>query len=532
MMMLLLLLMRLALLSDEPYIYYKLQPRDLAAHSPRFAMEKSNVLPSNGRAVAPGIPPSLWKSAGSAIVLTSLLSLVWPMVHPPLYRNKLTRTEFDLGLRQCARANQHPFVDYSYPSFRLDDRNTSAPITFYQNATLINGDGQITHEVDIEIQDGIIVHVGQLDSHSPDALVVDVAGRYLSPGLIDMHSHVGVRQEPQILMNEDVSETSQPVTPMGRAIDGFKPSDRGIKIVASGGTTTSLVLTGASNLISGEGMLVKHKDSMSVWELQVDTTNGGSSPKPQRYLKMACGENTKQKFQNTRTGPVSREGESIHMRRAFEEAQNLRLRQDAWCEHASTGGAHLLDEPYPTSLQWQTLVDVLRGDIGVHVHCYQSQDVFSEFDHADEFGYNITALHHVTQAHEMLDEIKKRGTMLATFSDEGGFKNENYHASWYMNKLAAAAGIPLALTTDHPAKHGQFFALEAQIAHHFQLDEKLAIASLTSVPAKAMGVDNRYDPAVFFLFSFFHNGILKRAVELAGFVQDMMPTLWFGIPIH
>jgi len=91
----------------------------------------------------------------------------------------------------------------------------------------------------------------------------------------------------------------------------------------------------------------------------------------------------------------------------------------------------------------------------------------------------------------MLEEIKKRGSMLATFSDEGGFKNENYHSSWYMLRKAAEAGIPIALTTDHPAKHGQFLAMEAQIGHHFNFDEKLAIASITSVAAKYLGLDNR-----------------------------------------
>ncbi|KAI1385486.1 uncharacterized protein F4822DRAFT_345518 [Hypoxylon trugodes] len=453
-------------------------------------MEKMRLLQpiEGGRPQKSRIGPS-WRSIVPVTVLATLL-LAWKGICPaptPI----LTSTELSEGLRQCARNQQRPFVDYSLASDRLKARDLEAPIKIFQNATLIDGDGRILSEIDVEVQDGIITYVGGRRAETiADATIINVAGRFLSPGLIDMHSHVGLRQEPQIWMNADVTESSQVITPWSRAIDGFKPHDEGIKIVASGGTTTSLILTGASNLISGEGMVVKHKQSNSVWELEIDSTSNGKSPKRQRYLKMACGENIKQNFQNAPAGPISRQGESGYVRFAYEEARNLRDRQDAWCERASAGGVGL-DIPYPTSLHWQTLVDVLRGDLSVHLHCYQTQDVFAEYDHADEFGFNISALHHITQAHEMLDEIKKRGSMLATFSDEGGFKNENYHSSWYMLKKAAEAGIPIALTTDHPAKHGQFFAQEAQIGHHFGLEEKLAIASMMSVPAKALGLDNR-----------------------------------------
>ncbi|KAJ9131800.1 Composite domain of metallo-dependent hydrolase [Pleurostoma richardsiae] len=431
-----------------------------------------------------------WKSLVPAAVLTALL-LAWPARHQLRPKCTLSAAELTDGLELCSKDRQHPFVDYSLASRRLLARDSGAPLKIFRNVTLIDGDGYIKHEVQIEVQDGIIAYVGGERRSGPgDATIVDIAGRYLTPGLIDMHSHVGLRQEPQIWMNEDVTESTFPLSPWSRAIDGFKPGDEAIKIIASGGTTTSLVLTGASNLISGEGYILKHKESLSVWDLQVDSTSNGTSPKPQRQLKMACGENIKQIFSGTPTGPKSRQGESAFVRFAFEEARELRRRQDSWCKRASDGAVGL-DTPYPTSIRLQTLVDVLRGDVSVHLHCYQTQDVFAQYDHADEFGYNITALHHITQAHEMLEEIKKRGSMLATFSDEGGFKNENYHSSWYMLRKAAEAGIPIALTTDHPAKHGQFLAMEAQIGHHFNFDEKLAIASITSVAAKYLGLDNR-----------------------------------------
>lgn len=450
----------------------------------------------------------VWKTILCAVALGGFVSFHWPRLHSPsppppehAHAEGITQAELSHGLELCAANQQRPLTDYSFASRRLAGRNRAADCTVFRNATVIQGDGHITHGLSLVIQDGIITYVGggdasteALSSSCPEAsTVVDLHGRYFSPGLIDLHSHVGLRQQPQLWANEDVTESSVPVSPWARAVDGFKPGDEGIRIVASGGTTTSLVLTGAMNLISGEGMVIKHRHTTSVWEQQIDSTSGGRSPKPRRHLKMACGENIKGQFKNRPTGPVSRQGESGLVRFAFETARHLMQQQDTWCENAAAaaGAARRMAVPYPSSIHDQTLVDVMRGDLYVHVHCYQPQDVFAEFDHADEFGFNITALHHITQAHEMLDEIKKRGTVLATFSDEGGFKNENYHYSWYMLKLAAAAGIPIALTTDHPAKHGQFLAYEAQVAHNFELSEALSLASLLSVPAATIGLDNR-----------------------------------------
>ena len=101
-------------------------------------------------------------------------------------------------------------------------------------------------------------------------------------------------------------------------------------------------------------------------------------------------------------------------------------------------------------------------------------------------------MHHALEAHHVTDLIKSQDTMLATFSDEWGFKKELYQASAYMLAQAAKAGIPIALSSDHPAKNGQFIMYEAQIANHFGLSAELAMASLTGIPAEALGIDNTY----------------------------------------
>ncbi|KAL1881093.1 hypothetical protein Plec18167_003635 [Paecilomyces lecythidis] len=410
----------------------------------------------------------------------------------------------------------------------------SGPRTILHNATLINGDGRVTKDTTIVIQDGIFVNIksgtAALEYTEKDP-IIDLAGRFVTPGLIDMHSHAGVREEPQLWATEDVTETSAPMTPWGRAVDALKPHDQAIRVINSGGITTSLILTGAKNLISGEGAVIKMKRTDSIHELLLDTTENNPYGKPLRYLKMAMGENQKRQFEHTPGGPATRLGESYWFRFAYDKARQLMRKQDRWCEKArSESGRLTLTTEYPTSLQWQTLVDVLRGDIRVNVHGYETEDVFAMFDHADEFGFNITAMHHALHSDLIAREIKERDITIAAFSDSWGDKKELYNVSSYMLRTLAEAGIPVALTRDHPAEHGQWLAYEAQIAHHFGLDADLAISSITSVPARALGLNNRYAERRQ-LCVFVPLILFNIILESDTYSQDMMQTLWYGIDI-
>ncbi|CAG9953226.1 unnamed protein product [Clonostachys rosea f. rosea IK726] len=329
----------------------------------------------------------------------------------------------------------------------------------------------------IEMQDGIIVSVSTVASlsetvtHSSDTTEIDLHGRIVTPGLVDMHSHIGIRETPQLWATEDVTESSSPATPWGRAVDAIKASDQAFPVVASGGVTTSLILTGAKNSISGEGAVLKMKRGESVSDLLVNLT---------------------EQFQNVPGGPVSRLGESYVYRKAYDNARRVKQSQDMWCEMATTkAGRVRLATEYPRSLEWQTLVDVLRGDVRVNIHGYETEDILAMFDHSDEFGFNITALHHGLHADSVADEVKRRNIAVVGFTDSWGDKWENYNVSLYFPKRIADHGIPLAFTRDHPALHGQFLIYEAQIAHHFGVDDELALSSVMSVPAHLIGLDNR-----------------------------------------
>ncbi|KAI1798834.1 hypothetical protein F4811DRAFT_153903 [Daldinia bambusicola] len=408
--------------------------------------------------------------------------------------HQISSEDLRYGLEQCSLNKQHPVVDRNLAASRLATRSAGAR-TILHNATLIDGDGTVVPDCVIEMRGGIFTRVskatqGFLEPASLDDKVVDLLGRIVTPGLVEMHSHAGVRETPQLWATEDVTEISAPVTPWARAVDALKPHDQAIPVIASGGVTTSLVLTGAKNLISGEGVLIKMKRGSSVSELLVNTTESGS--KPQRYLKMAMGENQKRQFQNVPGGPSTRLGESYWFRKAYDSARRVKQEQDRWCEAASTEkGLAAMAREYPRSLEWQTLVDVLRGDVRVNVHGYETEDMLAMFDHADEFGFNITALHHALHTNLIMDQLRDRGIAVAGFSDSWGDKKELYNVSSRLPAMIAEHGIPLALTRDHPAEHGQWLLYEAQIAHHFGLSAESAISSVISVPARLLGIDNR-----------------------------------------
>ncbi|KAI1779135.1 composite domain of metallo-dependent hydrolase [Hypoxylon cercidicola] len=445
-----------------------------------------------------GIKNNVVLTVAVAVITTFFFSSQWYTPHPQenhRYTYQLDATDLEYGLAQCALNQQRPVVNKSLASSRLASRSSVGQRTILYNATLVDGDGTITHECTIEFQNGIFTRVSKaalddLEPTSPEDRVMNLQGRVVTPGLVDMHSHAGVRETPQLWSTEDVSEISAPVTPWARAIDGLKPHDQAIPVIASGGVTTSLVLTGAKNQISGEGVVIKMKQANSVLGMLVNTSESGG--KPQRYLKMAMGENQKRQFENSASGPSTRLGESYWFRKAYDNAARLKRDQDRWCEAASTAqGLMSITREYPRSLEWQTLVDVLRGDVRVNVHGYETEDILAMLDHADEFGFNITAWHHALYADLVMDQIKARNIAVVAFSDSWGDKKELYNVSSDLPRKVTEYGIPFALTRDHPAEHGQWLIYEAQIAHHFGLDAESAISSIISVPARLIGLDNR-----------------------------------------
>ncbi|KAJ0282272.1 hypothetical protein CBS470a_007862 [Colletotrichum nupharicola] len=291
-----------------------------------------------------------------------------------------------------------------------------------RNATLFDGDVVLPDAVDILFEKGLIksVETTREEGDFPsDAVFYNLNRRLVTPGLVDIHSHHLELPFSSVSATADVNEKPQlgPITPFVRAIDGFKPYDPAIKIIASGGVTTSLILPGSGNIIGGQGYLVKNLPSSGengepiVEDLLLE--HGIPEEGRQRYLKMACGENPKHLYGHTRLG------NAWLLRQHLEKARKLKSEQDAWCrtaEHVEAEGfkhvriARFVAEygGFPEDLELEATVALLRGEFNVNIHCYEPEDFERMLAVLHEFGVHPQAFHHALEAWQVPEFLKEQ----------------------------------------------------------------------------------------------------------------------------
>ncbi|KAJ0165915.1 hypothetical protein CTA2_9486 [Colletotrichum tanaceti] len=357
---------------------------------------------------------------------------------------------------------------------------------------------------DVFVESGLVRRVARDIAPSTlpgDVLVYDAAGRPLTSGIIDMHSHAAVHSLPTLHGNEDVSELSADVTPYARSIDGIQPADRQLQVIKSGGVTTSLILPGSSNNVGGEAFAIKHAVGPPDGRNETGVVDMLADPdRVWRHMKMACGENAKQVHGKAgERGPYSRLGESWEFRRAFERAAGIVREQDDWCDRAAAaaggGGLDRVRTYLPNELQWEALVAVLRGQVHVHVHCYTVTDLEAFVDHSNEFKFPVRAFHHAHQTH-LVPEILKRAwgddpPASALFADNMWYKAEAALGSEYAGKHLHDAGLTPIYVSDNPVLNAQHVVLEAAKAYRYGLPYHAALASVTTAPAERLGLARR-----------------------------------------
>ncbi|VUG17959.1 DEBR0S2_20340g1_1 [Brettanomyces bruxellensis] len=409
------------------------------------------------------------------------------------FRQFVHRPEPTPGICQYNNIRPHYYpnehrINGRYKLFNPDD-------ILLENATIIDGDGTVLHSMDLYLSKGTIIDIGHGLGriYSKNVTSVSLDGRFVTPGLVDMHSHFGTRPQPQLYSTEDTNEFTNPVTPYVRAIDGIDPQDPDMDSLLASGVTTHLVLTGSRNLISGESYAIKmhHSPHNQVQELlvQYDLPEKMARNKPVRWMKMAYGENEKNwKLQRGDGYPVSRMGENAVVRGAFDEAKELKEKQDKWCVDPEY---RKLNKEYPSNFKLNSLVDVLRGDINLNIHVYETYDMEALLRTADEYHFQINAFHHALSSWEIPELLKSHNTTIALFADSWGEKKEQYQGTVYQAKLLSDAGIDVAIKTDHPAYPGQELLYYAQVAHNYGLSAEKTIASVTSIPARSIGLGHR-----------------------------------------
>lgn len=336
-----------------------------------------------------------------------------------------TKREFYEGLQKCHdvhdRGLREPVASASRANPRWNPVAGQKEAIVIQNATLFDGESTLDDRVDIIFDAGVIRSVLPTSQHTPlpaNAQVIDVHGSFVTPGLVDMHSHHLLLSFPQLPATKDVNESPLlgPLTSFVRAVDGFNPDDPAIKIIASGGVTSSLIPPGSANVIGGEAYLVKNllrpgpDGEPVIEELLLD--HGIPEAQRQRYLKMACGENPRRFYGHTRLGLA------WLLREELNKARELHARQTEWCQAAfqieesrvgqSQQIANFIDRQgkRPEEFKLETLVALLRGELNLNVHCYTPDDLERMLAVLHEFGVHPRAFHHALSAWQVPEFLK------------------------------------------------------------------------------------------------------------------------------
>jgi imidazolonepropionase-like amidohydrolase len=277
--------------------------------------------------------------------------------------------------------------------------------TFITNAHIIDGAGGEIESGSILITNGRITAIGETIDAGSAAITIDAGGKYVTPGIIDIHSHLGNYPSPSVRAHGDGNEVTSPVTSEVYAEHGVWPQDPGFDEALEGGVTTLHILPGSANLFGGRGVTLRNIASRTV--------QGMKFPGAPYTLKMACGENPKRVY-GSKGGPGSRMGNVAGYRKNWIKAQAYKKKRDK-------GG-----DDFKRDLQLETLADVLDGKILVQMHCYRADEMAQILDIAKEFDYKVTTFHHAIEAYKIGDILAEADTCAAMWADWYGFKMEAY----------------------------------------------------------------------------------------------------------
>ncbi|TFY65180.1 hypothetical protein EVJ58_g2133 [Rhodofomes roseus] len=406
-------------------------------------------------------------------------------------------------LDKCTLLNVKPGPPPDFNLRKQSDRFVAGtPPTLIKNASIWTGrvDGLEVLHGDVLLDGGLIKRVGPIEQDVletyDDLTTIDAAGAWVSPGIVDLHSHQGVDSSPELRGSDDTNSLKGVAQPWLRALDGLNTHSDAYKLSIAGGLTTVLVLPGSANAIGGQGVVIKLRPTdartptglmlESPWEIN-GTVYDPSLSLRWRQMKHACGENPSRVYGFTRMDTT------WSFRQAYETARKIMVSQDEYCAKATSGEWSGLGA-FPDDLQWEALVDVLRGRVKVHNHCYETVDLDDMVRLTNEFKFSIAAFHHAHETYLVPDTLKKaygHPPAVALFASNARYKREAYRGSEFAPRILADNGLAVVMKSDHPVLDSRFLLYEAQQAHHYGLPANLALASVTSTPATVMGMDHR-----------------------------------------
>jgi len=325
----------------------------------------------------------------------------------------------------------------------------------------------------VYIKDGKIAAVGKDVNAPASATVIDAGGKYLTPGIIDSHSHIA--------LDGDVNEATNPITPHMMMIDAFDYQDKEIYHGLAGGVTTSLLLHGSANMIGGQAIVIKHKYGAG--------RDAMLFPGAPRSIKFASGENPKRVYGSRDQLPSTRMGNFEVQREALVQAQDYMREWDAYNAKVKSGDKDAT--PPKHDLKLEALADVLRGKLMVQIHCYRADEMLTEIAMAKEFGYKLRAFHHALEAYKVADQLAAAGVGIATFSDWWGFKQEAWDAIPWNAVIAMRKGVHVAIKSDSEDFARRLNQEAAKTMRYGGATEQEALQMITLNAAWIIGVEDR-----------------------------------------
>jgi len=349
-------------------------------------------------------------------------------------------------------------------------------VILIRNATILTvSHGTIEHG-SILIKDGKIAEVGQSVSAPKDAQVIDAAGQFVMPGIIDCHSHIAA---------ESINEGSVSVSSMVNMAEILNPDDIDIYRDLAGGVTAANILHGSANAIGGQTLVIKLRWGQPAAKLPFEGALPG--------IKFALGENPKRSNFSIpgqpRRYPSTRMGVEETIRDAFSEARDYKKAWDEYNKRVAAGEKNLI--PPRRDLRLEPLVETLEGKRYVHSHCYREDEILMLLRVAKEFGFKVRTFQHVLEGYKVADELAAAGVGASTFSDWWAYKVEAYDAIPYNAALMTRRGVVVSINSDdaEEATHLNQEAAKSMKFGGLSHDEALKMVTLN--PAMQLGIEKR-----------------------------------------
>jgi len=398
----------------------------------------------------------------------------------------LLAVSVSLALSGCLQSEQQdPKVSINKNPFPSTYKPLPKQTTLIKNTTVLIGNGERLDNADVLMVDGKISQVGKSLS-AAGAVEIDGTGKWVTPGVIDVHSHLGVYPSPSVESHSDGNEMSSPNTSEVWSEHSVWPQDPGFNAARAGGVTTLQILPGSANLFGGRGVTLRNVSS--------HTMQGMKFPEAPYGLKMACGENPKRVYGSRKILPSTRMGNMAGYRMAWSEATEYK---NAWEKYDRDYAAGKNPLAPTRDLELDTLRGVLDGEILIHNHCYKAEEMAMMIDLGKEFNYKSGTFHHAIEGYKIADLLADNDNCAAMWPDWWGFKMEAY--DMIQENVAVVNAVKNSCAIVHSDSSSTIQRLNQEAGkvmyraneNGFALKPAEAIRWITLNAAKSLGIDDK-----------------------------------------